>query len=461
MLPAGRSVVKANGVAHLVAHSGATRPAFRVHSEHHSGMKVNAVSASKPNSFGNPRKVFGLHGVFSTGGCVGHHNRRNDLHREDQFVGHPQSLSSQCSSRRNAWRFQAQEPCRQGRTLNFICRQQCSLVSHASRYRHILLVLLQMSRIVSYVVFFLLFTGGIAILAAETLEDTLRTAKVPTQQFPASELGRKITSYAISDDDPFLLAYYVDDGSGLLQPPLRVIRYDRATGNLQRGDIGNASALFQGEIAMNCLGSALEIRECRDIIYVDTHYNPSAGCVIVLSSRLEFKAALSGWLLGFVGADGAILRRSEVHFMSVHPMHIAVFDVGRNQSTEIYPYKDDPQRRQYSRLIAPHISEEWCVENNAQCDPENFDTDLRGNVIVNENAKVFAFQAQFDAAGFGPRAEKQVPPLSVAYIFRERGGRWQHREFQQQQLQRLLGGISLDELIAQKPDLFFQIPAGK
>jgi hypothetical protein len=112
-------------------------------------------------------------------------------------------------------------------------------------------------------------------------------------------------------------------------------------------------------------------------------------------------------------------------------------------------------------LIAPHISEEWCVENNAQCDPENFDTDLRGNVIVNENAKVFAFQAQFDAAGFGPRAEKQVPPLSVAYIFRERGGRWQHREFQQQQLQRLLGGISLDELIAQKPDLFFQIPAGK
>ncbi len=101
------------------------------------------------------------------------------------------------------------------------------------------------------------------------------------------------------------------------------------------------------------------------------------------------------------------------------------------------------------------------MENNAQCDPDNFDTDLRGNVIVNETAKVFGFQAQVDAAGFGAAAEKQVPPRTVAYIFRERGGRWEHREFQGQQLQPLLGGMSLDELISKNPDLPFQQSAGK
>src|SRR5262249_2825449 len=151
----------------------------------------------------------------------------------------------------------------------------------------------------------------------------------------------------------------------------------------------------------------------------------------------------------------AILRRSEVHFTSVHPMHIAVFDVRRNQSTEIYPYKDDPQRHQFSRLLKPLISEKWCVENNAQCDPENFDTSLLGNVIVNKTFRVFGFQAQFDATGFGAAAEKQVPARTVAYIFRERGGKWEHREFDVQQLQRLLGGMNLDELITKKPDLPF------
>src|SRR5439155_392072 len=158
-----------------------------------------------------------------------------------------------------------------------------------------------------------------------------------------------------------------------------------------------------------CLGSALRIREHRGTIYVETHRGPSAGCVIVFSSRLTPKAAISGWLLGFMGGY-AILHRSEMHFMSVHPMHIEVFDLARNQSTEVYPYKDDPQRREFSRLLEPHISERWCRENNAECDPGNFTNDLRNDVIVNEAARVFGFEAQFDAEDFGPAAEKQVPP---------------------------------------------------
>ncbi|MBZ5595901.1 MAG: hypothetical protein LAP39_26975 [Acidobacteriia bacterium] len=303
---------------------------------------------------------------------------------------------------------------------------------------------------------FLFFTYALGSLAAETLQDTLQAANVPTQAFAASELSRKITSYAISNDDPFLLAYYIDDGSGLIRPPLDVIRYDRATGDLQRAGLRDITALFQREIPMSCLGSALSIREYRDTIYIDTHANPSAGCVIVLSSRLSFKAALSGWLLGLLGADYAILRGSEVHFMSVHPMHIEVFDLKRNHLVEVYPFENDAQRRQFSRLIQPHVSEKWCMEHNAQCDPENFDTNLKGQLVVNEAARVFGFEAKFDAAGFGDAAEKQVPPRTVAYIFRERNGTWDHRE-----LESLFGGMSVQELISQKPNLAFEPQSGK
>ncbi|MEO8661025.1 MAG: hypothetical protein ABI693_21325 [Bryobacteraceae bacterium] len=301
----------------------------------------------------------------------------------------------------------------------------------------------------------LIFTCGTTALSAETLDDVLRASKVPVQQFSTSDLTGKITSYAVSKDGPFLLAYFVDNGSGVLQPPLRIIRYDRATDSLRRTDLRNISALFQSELLMNCLESVVDIREYRDTIYIGTHSNPSAGCVIVLSLGLEFKAALSGRLVGFIGADYAILRRSEIHFMSVHPLHLAVFDVRQNQATEIYPYTGDLQRRQFSRLIEPLISKKWCLEIAAQCDSGNFDTDLLGKVTVNETAYLFAFQAQFNVSGFGPAVEKQIPTRTVTYIFRERNGRWEHRQFDAQQLQRLIGKTSLEELVTKSPGLAF------
>src|SRR3954462_8317376 len=114
----------------------------------------------------------------------------------------------------------------------------------------------------------LLFTCRIDSFASERLGDTLRAAKIPTEQFASSELNAKITSYAISTGDPFLLAYYQDNGSGRLQPPLHVIRYGRNAQELQRAAFETVEALFKGEIAMNCLGSALAIREYNRNVYL-------------------------------------------------------------------------------------------------------------------------------------------------------------------------------------------------
>ena len=218
---------------------------------------------------------------------------------------------------------------------------------------------------------------------------------------------------------------------------------------------GTSTRFSRGTSSWIALDLPFLFANIADVIYIDTHLNPSAGCVIVLSSTLAYKAAASGGLLALVGADYTIVAGSEIHLMSVHPMHIEILDVKPNQSTQVYPYKDDPQRRQFSLLIEPHISEKWCIEANAQCDPDNFDVDLQGNVIVNEAAKAFGFLAKFDAGGFGDTAEKQVTPRTVAYIFRERGGRWEHREFGGSRLQRLLSGTSFDQLVAANPDSLF------
>lgn len=302
----------------------------------------------------------------------------------------------------------------------------------------------------------LLFLCGSCATAAESLGERLRVSNVPVQRFAEPELRRQITSYAISEGDPFLLAYYVDDGSGGLHPPLHVIRFARKTEDLQRADLPEIGALFQGDHRMDCLGSALRIRQRDDTIYIETHVGPSAGCVIILSSLLSFKAATSGWLLGLLGSDYAIIRRSEIHFMSVQPLHIDVFDIAHNRSVEVYPPKEDVLRQQYSHLIQARISERWCMENNAQCDPDNFDTDINGGIVVNEAARAFGFEAIFDAGGFGEAAQKQVPSQRVLYIFRERGGAWQHHEFDPAELQGRFGALSMQELVTRNPDAAFE-----
>ncbi|MBI2679674.1 MAG: hypothetical protein HYX25_01545 [Candidatus Solibacter usitatus] len=285
----------------------------------------------------------------------------------------------------------------------------------------------------------------------------LRDAGIPTRQFSAPDLAAKITSYAIANNDPFLLAYYVDTGTGLLGPPLRLIRFDRAKRDLRRADFADIHALFQRDVPMSCLGSALDIREYRGNIYIDTHANPSAGCVIVLSSTLSFKTAISGWLLGLIAADYAIVRHSEIHFMSVHPMHIGVLDLEQNHLVEVFPFENDPQRREFSGLLKPHIVEKWCKEHNAQCDPENFDTDLKGKLAVNEAARIFGFEAEFNASGFGEATEKQVPRRNVVYVFRQRSGEWEHREFPVAQFRSLFSGKNLQELISSEPNRAFAV----
>lgn len=278
---------------------------------------------------------------------------------------------------------------------------------------------------------FALFLLLTSCASAETLQGVLKSANVPTGRVSESERAAKITSYAISRDNPFLLAYYVDDGSGFLKAPLHVIRYDRAAADLRRVDLRGVSTTLEGRIPINCFGAALMIRESHGVVYIDTHINPSAGCLIALTSKLAFKAAVSGWLLGTIGSDYAIVRASEIHFMAVHPLTIDVLDLKRNRVIRIYPYTEDQARREFSRLIAPLISQKWCMQVNAPCDPKLFDADTSPeDLIVNESAKAFGFSASFDAQGFGPEAEKQVPPRTVTYIFRERGGVWEHHEFE-------------------------------
>jgi hypothetical protein len=153
--------------------------------------------------------------------------------------------------------------------------------------------------------------------AGETLADAIRARGLTPSSQMLPNLDRHITSYAILQNaDGFLIAYYVDDGSGALTEPLFVDRYDAV------GHAWTSTKITRADPKVAdswCLGSAVSIRASPHGYYLGTHLNPSAGCTIVLSRDLAVQAVLTGWMLAVLGDGTVVYQRSQVHF-APHPL---------------------------------------------------------------------------------------------------------------------------------------------
>src|SRR5271157_654540 len=225
----------------------------------------------------------------------------------------------------------------------------------------------------------LLILWPITGMRGEALGNLLAAHKLPADILPRSEAQQSITSFAVSSDNlPFLLAYYDDDGSGTLPPVLHVIRYDVRTGNLRRADLRGAqpAETFDGfdsvmtQVSNICLGSALNISEMNGFITIDTHISPSAGCVLILDSNLKFSAGLFGWVMAKIDRD-IIFQENTIHFAATNPSRLSIYNPQRKDLNQIFPEKDDAKRKQFSAELREHLpSIDWCTEHNNPCDPD-------------------------------------------------------------------------------------------
>lgn len=268
-------------------------------------------------------------------------------------------------------------------------------------------------------------------LQAETLGDVLAAHHIVGNLSDRDRMQR-VTSYAVSGTDaPFLLAYYDDDGTGRLSSPLHVIRCDPHGGSLLRSDLSGQDLPFRGftgvmdQMPSECLGSALNITELKNhSIAIQTHINPSAGCLLILNRDLSFSAGLWGWMLGSV-ADSLIFEENMVHFAAVHDARLSAYSFETRQITLIYPQTANPARQHYSSLLARHLpSRRECGQQNLPCDPTGFDTSIN-HVVIDETTKELSFDVEMDAGGFGEKAMGSVPVTSAHYTGRLRNGRWE------------------------------------
>jgi hypothetical protein len=237
----------------------------------------------------------------------------------------------------------------------------------------------------------------------QTLRELLKADEIdPSGIRPADvNLDAPIASSAADNTSHFYtMAYYVDSGTGALPSTLRVSMLEKA-----RHIWHHASLPRRRE---RDLGSLMTVRHTGALIYIDTHLNPSAGTILVLSPRLELVTTLSGWMLDVLDDGSVLYHRSAIHFAPTHTAELGFYDARARTARQVYPRKPyQPLRKAYIERVRKVYAElterepDWRQQQNHHGDPEQFDSGI-GRVLVAPGTRRIAFMVRFGSDDVRP-----------------------------------------------------------
>ena len=303
-------------------------------------------------------------------------------------------------------------------------------------------------------------TTGVMLAAAraqgpgegKTLREVLAAEKLPLDAEALRNLDAKISSGAeLNDAEQFVIAYYVLDATGQLNPPMYVDVYNRAAGRWKSGEI-RAGAAKEGGADDNCFGSVLAVVGFSDSYALETHINPSAGCELIVSRDLKIKASLYGWIVGHFGDGGIVYHRSQIHFATVHPAEIAIYDPATGKDFNVFPHAPFQEvRLQVTRELREFYKthQEYCKKANDPCDPEEFDSSLEGKVVTDDREHAMAFVVSYEVQGYGQDEHKPGGPAEVVYVYRHvnEEAKMEYREMLWSEVKARAGDVSLERLV--------------
>src|SRR5262249_22471574 len=160
--------------------------------------------------------------------------------------------------------------------------------------------------------------GCVLLFSGQAPPSTLRQAladdgmKVTSGMLP--NLDKPITSgSSLNDSVRYVVAYYLDDGTGALYGTMFIEQYDSKDGTWNSAVLkaNNSSIKVMGSSVSGdtCLGSVLDIQTSVESLFLDTHISPSGGCLLILSQDLKPRGALSGWYLAHFHDDSVVYQR--------------------------------------------------------------------------------------------------------------------------------------------------------
>jgi hypothetical protein len=286
----------------------------------------------------------------------------------------------------------------------------------------------------------------------KALREVLAAEKLPLDADGLRNLDAKISSGAeLNDAQQFVIAYYVLDATGQLNPPMYVDVYDRGAGRWKSGEIRVGTAR-EGGADENCFGSVLAVVAYSDSYALETHINPSAGCELILSRDLKLKASLYGWIVGHFGDGGIVYHRSQVHFATVHPAEIAIYDPVTGKDLNVFPHAPFQEvRLQVTRELREFYKthQDYCKKADDPCDAEEFDSSLEGKVATDDREHAMAFVISYEVQGYGQDEHKPGGPTEVVYVYRHvnEEAKMEYREMLWSAVRERAGNVPLEKLV--------------
>ena len=256
--------------------------------------------------------------------------------------------------------------------------------------------------------------------AVPTLREQLAAYNVSLTAGVPGDLERRLVNYAVQDaPDLFVIAYHAaqqfDDRRA---DTLYVSAFDRGT----RQWVHAGLEPRRESVPVWDIGTVLRIHHSDRHVLLDTHRNPSAGMIIVLSRQLTPVAALDGWVLRVLTAGVVLYHRSSVHFAPTHSAELWTWDGATGRDLRLYPgVPPDSVRRAYIdtvEAIYRRTGEAWFRANNHHMGPVRFDSRLLDSVTVGPTGRDMTFVVRFGGGDGTPAA---TPTLDVVVRCRDVG----------------------------------------
>lgn len=257
-------------------------------------------------------------------------------------------------------------------------------------------------------------------------------------------LGQEVSSTT----DVFCVGYFIDGTA----PEIHVVLFDRQ--KLQ---------WFETKVNLReseyCFGSneITGIQYSKNFLHLETHINPSAGCTLIFTRRLQFQKALYGWPLAIFDDETVVYHHSEVHFAPTHPASISLHNPVTRSGKKIYPMKPFQAigLRHIEKMKEVYSDEDWCREKNHHCDPESFNDSI-GSLEISNKTDSLIFQAHSGDYWKDPEGSKDES-IRVIYVYRHVRDphRIEYKEALEQDVKKQFGEHPLSDYL--QPEILSQI----
>jgi hypothetical protein len=149
----------------------------------------------------------------------------------------------------------------------------------------------------------------------------------------------------------------------------------------------------------SCLSLPVTPQGAKRYVLVSCHLNPSAEQTFIFSRDGQLKGEIFGWELVTLANDIVVYQDSDTHFAATHPLGISVYDPASGTDKKIYPPMPyQPVRQAFIQRVAAMYKsrgDEWFREHQHPGEPDQFDSQLVGDVKIAAAKSAIEFNVQY------------------------------------------------------------------